>query len=141
MKIQYEDNHPASLIRAEIARLSRVVEYQHADMVHHSLVKHLRVLNHEAFARHIGPSYRHSISQGIVLPTEHAVRSRRNSSLIRMFHCRHYGLTTTKVKGADGIHHRHSEEFLAKEADYWRELGMLPQEQGAVVEPNPVDAG
>tara|TARA_X000001036_G_C20143653_1_gene588391 strand:+ start:333 stop:476 length:144 start_codon:yes stop_codon:yes gene_type:complete len=46
-----------------------------------------------------------------------------------------------KVKGGDGIHHRHSEAFLAKEEDYWREQGMLPQEQGAVVEPNPVDAG
>ncbi|MBL64328.1 MAG: hypothetical protein CMI30_13090 [Opitutae bacterium] len=141
MKKQYKENHPASLIRAEIERLSRAVEYQHADMVHHSLVKQRQVVSIEEFGRHIGPAYRHSISQGIVLPTENAVRSRRNSSLIRIFHCRRYGLTTKKIPGADGIHYRHSEETLANEAEYWREQGMLPHEQGAVLEPGPVNAG
>ena len=141
MKIQYEDNHPASLIRAEIARLSRVVEYQHADMVYHSLVEKQERVSSDEFARYIGPAYRHCISQAIVLPTEHAVKSRRNSSLIRVFHCRRYGLTQKKILGADGIHYRHSDRVLADEASYWRDLGMLPQEQGAEIEPRPVNAG
>jgi len=95
----------------------------------------------EEFARYIGPAYRHCLSQGTVLTTEHAVRSRRNSSLIRIFHCRHYGLTRKEIPCADGIHYRHSDHVLMDEASYWRELGMLTEEQGAIVETRPVNAG
>jgi hypothetical protein len=138
---KYTENHPASMIRSEIERLSRIVEYQHADMVYHSLVEKQERVSSDEFARYIGPAYRHCISQAIVLPTEHAVKSRRNSSLIRVFHCRRYGLTQKKILGADGIHYRHSDRVLADEASYWRDLGMLPQEQGAEIEPRPVNAG
>lgn len=57
------------MIRSEIERLSRIVEYQHADMVYHSLVEKQERVSSDEFARYIGSAYRHCISQAIVVPT------------------------------------------------------------------------